>query len=200
MSLVQSPTIPGAMIARVAAVAALLGASVLAWFAVVKPTIEDAAADQVDRRLDELAPAATSSGDDDPAVAVTTTVVAGGDTVDDPRVPTFVRLEVAAPLTQTADDSVSIPDGGTFDLTDLRIENTYDDRGVATLLVNTEPIFIWSLENIRGQYFEPRITPIRLDPGDNVTFSVRCDQIGDASRSTCTAAVNMVGLTERPSS
>jgi hypothetical protein len=28
---------------------------VLAWFAVVKPTIEDAAADQVDRRLDELA-------------------------------------------------------------------------------------------------------------------------------------------------
>jgi hypothetical protein len=199
MSLVQSPTIPGALIARAAAVAALLAATLLAWFAVVKPTIEDAAAEQVDQRLDELAPADTSAETDGPAVAVTTTVAPGGDTSDDPGVPTFLRLEVAAPLTQTADDSVAIPDGGTFDLTDLRIENTYDDRGVATLLVNTEPIFIWSLENIRGQYFEPRITPIRLDPGDNVTFSVRCDQIGDASRSTCTAAVNMVGLTEPPS-
>ena len=88
---------------------------------------------------------------------------------------------------------------GPFDLTDLRVENPFDDRGIATLLVNTEPIFIWSLENIRGQYFEPRITPIRLAPGDNVTFSVRCDQIGDASRSTCTTALNMVGVTGSPS-
>ncbi len=83
-----------------------------------------------------------------------------------------------------------------FDLTDLRVENPFDDRGVATLLVNTEPIFIWSLENVRGVWFEPRITPIRLDPGDNVTFSVRCDEIGDASRSTCTTALNMGGLVD----
>jgi len=201
MSLVQSPTIPGALIARVAAVAALVAASVLAWFAVVKPTIEDAAADQVDRRLDELVPtdtdtdSGTDTGADDSAVAVATTVDPERDPAEDAGEPTFLRLEVLAPLTQTADQSVTIADGGPFDLTDLRVENPFDDRGVATLLVNTEPIFIWSLENVRGQYFEPRITPIRLDPGDNVTFSVRCDQIGDAARSTCTTALNMVGVT-----
>jgi hypothetical protein len=41
--------------------------------------------------------------------------------------------------------------------------------------------------------FEPRITPIRLQPGDIVAFSVRCDEIGDPTRATCTNAVNVGG-------
>ena len=107
---------------------------------------------------------------------------------------TFIRLAVDAPLTQTADQSTTLADGAVFDMTDIRVENPYNDRGVATLLVNSEPLFIWSLENVRGSVFEPRITPIRLDPGDNITFSVRCDEIGDTSRSTCTNALNIIGL------
>jgi hypothetical protein len=50
------------------------------------------------------------------------------------------------------------------------------------------------LDNIRGSLFEPRITPIRLAAGDNLAFSVRCDEIGDTTRSTCTNALNIVGL------
>jgi hypothetical protein len=80
-------------------------------------------------------------------------------------------------------------------MTDVRIENPFNDRGVATLLVNGEQVFIWSLENVRGAVFEPRITPIRLQPGDIVAFSVRCDEIGDATRGTCTNAVNVGGET-----
>jgi len=196
MSLVQSPTIPGAMIARIAAVVALLAATMLAWFAVVKPTIEDAAADQVDSRLDELAATENDAIDapGGPQVTAPTSTVPGAESPEAEGEPSFIRFEVAAPLTQTADESTTLPDTGVFDLTDLRIENPFDDRGVATLLVNTEPIFVWSLENVRGVWFEPRITPIPLDPGDNVTFSVRCDEIGDASRSTCTTALNMGGL------
>jgi hypothetical protein len=194
MSLVQSPTIPGALIARTAAVLAIIAATALAWFAVVKPTIEDAAADQVDARIAEVVPADTADSNDagSPLVTAPTTVAPGGDVDGEP---TFIRFDVAAPLTQTADESTTLADGGPFDLTDLRIENTFNDRGVATLLVNTEPIFVWSLDNVRGSFFEPRITPIRLNPGDNITFSVRCDQIGDAARSTCTTALNMVGVT-----
>lgn len=196
MSLVQSPTIPGAMIARIAAVVALLAATTLAWFAVVKPTIEDAAADQVDTRIDELAATGDDATEtpDGPQVTTPTSTAPGVESPETEGEPSFIRFDVAAPLTQTADQSTTLPDTGVFDLTDLRIENPFDDRGVATLLVNTEPIFIWSLENVRGVWFEPRITPIRLDPGDNVTFSVRCDEIGDASRSTCTTALNMGGL------
>ncbi len=196
MSLVQSPTISGAVIARTAAVVALLAATMLAWFAVVKPTIEDAAADQVDSRIDDLAPTDNRRSTDGAQVTVPTSVAPGGEDPASDGVPTFFRFEVAAPLTQTADESTTLPDTGGFDLTDLRVENPFNDRGVATLLVNTEPIFIWSLENVRGVWFEPRITPIRLEPGDNITFSVRCDEIGDASRSTCTTALNMVGLVD----
>jgi hypothetical protein len=190
MSMIQSPTVPAAAVARTAAVLALVAAMVLAWFAVVKPTIEDAAADQVDERFAELSPA----GSGDPAVSASTVPPSDGGTSESAGTPTFVRLEVQAPLTQTADQSTTLPEGGSFDLTDVRIENPYGDRGVATLLVNSVPILIWSLENVRGSLFEPRITPIRLGGGDNVTFSVRCDEIGDTSRSTCTNAVNITGL------
>jgi hypothetical protein len=191
MALVQSPTIPGAVLARTAGILALLGAVVLAWFAVVKPTIEDAAADEVDRRLDELTPSEPNRGT---AEAPTDSPPDIDDASQGAGTSQFIRLAVDAPLTQTADQSTTLPDGAVFDVTDLRVENPYNDRGVATLLVNSEPLFIWSLENIRGSVFEPRITPIRLDAGDNITFSVRCDEIGDTSRATCTNALNIVGL------
>jgi hypothetical protein len=190
MALVQSPTIPGAVLARTAGILALLGALVVAWFAVVKPTIEDAAADQVDRRIDELAPSEPGGGETAPIDSAPV----DDDAAQDAGTSQFIRLAVDAPLTQTADQSTTLPDGAAFDVTDIRVENPYNDRGVATLLVNSEPLFIWSLENIRGSVFEPRITPIRLDAGDNITFSVRCDEIGDTSRSTCTNALNIVGL------
>jgi hypothetical protein len=194
MALVQSPTIPAAVIARTAGILALVAAVVLAWFAVVKPTIEDAAADQVDRRLDELAPSEPSgSGTETPT---DTASANDDDATQDAGTSQFIRLAVDAPLTQTADQSTTLPAGAVFDVTDIRVENPYSDRGVATLLVNSEPLFIWSLENIRGSVFEPRITPIRLDAGDNLTFSVRCDEIGDTSRSTCTNALNIVGLSQ----
>jgi hypothetical protein len=193
MSLVQSPTIPGAVLARVAAVVGLVAAAALAWFVVVSPAIDDAVADEVDSQLAEIEAART--GTDDGDVPTDTSAPSDDEASDSVGTSTLIRLGVDAPLTQTADQSTTLADGGVFDLTDIRVENPYNDRGIATLLVNSEPLFIWSLENIRGSFFEPRITPIRLDPGDNVTFSVRCDEIGDTGRSTCTNAVVIIGRT-----
>jgi hypothetical protein len=192
LSLVQSPTIPSAALGRIAAVIGLIAAASLAWFALVKPTIEDAAADQVDRVAADLG--RSSSAGDVPTDTTPTTTPSGTDTAEPAGTSTFIRLAVDAPLTQTADQSATLAEGAVFDLTDIRVENPFNDRGVATLLVNSEPLFIWSLDNIRGSVFEPRITPIRLAPGDNISFSVRCDEIGDTSRSTCTNALNLVGL------
>jgi hypothetical protein len=196
MSLVQSPTIPGAVLARVAAVVGLLAAAALAWFLVVEPAIDDAVAEQVDSRLAEIDAAGTDTDATNSGDVPTDTSVTSDDGADESvGASTLIRLAVDAPLTQTADQSTTVADGGVFDLTDIRVENPYNDRGIATLLVNSEPLFIWSLENIRGSFFEPRITPIRLDPGDNVTFSVKCDEIGDTGRSTCTNAVVIIGRT-----
>ncbi len=192
LALVQPPTIPLAVLGRVAAVAALVGAAIAAWFGVVRPEIRDAADLRVDERIAELAPAdpdqvpTTTIAED---VPVETTPIEEGE-------PTFYRLAVDAPLTQTADSTLSIPETDEFDLTDVRVENSLNDAGIGTLLVNGEPYFQWSLSNIRGQLFEPNITPIRLQPGDNVTFAVRCDAVGaESSKSTCTTAINIRGLT-----
>ncbi len=191
LAFVQPPTIPAAAIARALLALAVVGGLVLAWFALVKPTIEDAASDQVDERIAEIAAEFEGSQGD---ISVTTSVPVAEAATSDEGEPTFMRLSVAPSLTQTADESATMPDGEIFDMTDVRIENPFNDKGVATLLVNGEQVFIWSLDNIRGQLFEPRITPIRLQPGDNVTFSVRCDEIGDATRSTCTTAINIGGI------
>jgi hypothetical protein len=192
MSLVQSPTIPGAALGRIAAAVGLVVAAALAWFAVAKPAIEDAAADQVDRVVEDLDRSTPAEGSLDGTTPTSTPSEGGAAPVAGTS--TFIRLAVDAPLTQTADQSTTLVDGAFFDMTDIRVENPFNDRGVATLLVNSEPLFIWSLDNVRGSVFEPRITPIRLDPGDNIAFSVRCDEIGDTTRTTCTNALNIVGV------
>ena len=192
LALVQSPTIPGEAITKVLAVLALVAGLALAWFALVKPTIEDAVASEVATQTDGDAAAPTPDG----SVGATTTLPGeSADSGDSPveGEPSFFRLSVTPELTAVADSSQTIADGQTFDLTDVRIENPFNDKGVATLLVNGEQLFIWSLENVRGSVFEPRITPIRLQPGDIVAFSVKCDEIGDATRATCTNAVNVGG-------
>lgn len=191
MALVQSPTIPAGVLARAAAVAAIIGGLALAWFGLVRPTIEDTVADEVAAQTVSEAP--TNGGTQGAGPATT---LPPADTGDGAAVtPAFFRLAVEPALTQTADQSTTMPDGEFFDMSDVRIENPFNDRGVATLLVNGEQLFIWSLENVRGSVFEPSITPIRLQPGDIVAFSVKCDEIGNATRSTCTNAVNVGGGT-----
>ena len=196
MSLIQPPTISASAIGRVAAVALLIGGAAAAWFGLVRPEIRDAARDRVDERLaqfDGLVEEARELGSTD--VAPATTVAASSPTIDpDEGEPTFFRLEVAPGLNATADASFSVDQGQLFDMTDIRVENPNNDGGRATLSINGEETFVWRLENIRGSLFEPRITRIRLAPEDNVTFSVRCDTIGDSVAGTCVDAINLGGL------
>jgi len=195
LSLVQSPTIPGPALARIAGAAVALAAVVAAWLGVVRPAIDDAANDRVDERIAEFErddPDGSTPVVPAPTTSTPTGPPAGGAPLGEP---TFFRLEIDAALTQAASETLTVPDGGVFDMSDVRIENTFNDRGVATLLVNDQQIFVWSLANVRGSAFEPNLTPIRLQPGDNLAFSVRCDEIGDATQSTCTTAVNIGGTT-----
>ena len=187
LALVQSPTFSSDTVAKLLAVVAVLAGLALAWFGLVEPAIEDAVQEEIDAQPAVTVPAVVGQPDGPPETTVAPQ--------DVPEEPTFFRIAVDTPLTQVADESITMPDGEVFDLTDVRIENPFNDRGVATLLVNSEPVFIWSLENVRGSLFEPRITPIRLRPGDNVTLSVKCDEVGGATQTTCTNAVNVSGLT-----
>ena len=196
-SLVQPPTISAAAIGRVAAVALLIGAAALAWFGVVRPEIRDAAEERVDERLEQFQAVVDDLGaeetidPDAPATTVPEDATGDGERGE----PDFFRLSVSPSVTRTADDAFTVAEGERFDLTDVRVENANNDAGRAALSVNGAEVFTWSLSNIRGSFFEPRITPIRLEAGDNVTFSVRCDQVGSPSVGTCEVSVNVGGRT-----
>ncbi len=194
-ALVQPPTVSGSALAKTLAVLVVLGGLVGAWFGLVQPAIDDAASDAVDEELVPIQQALDDLGADiDLAAEAATeepeeeadTPLEGGD-------PEFVRLSVAPVLSDTQSDSFSVAEGRILDLTDIRIENANDDRGRAALAVNGEERYVWSLENVRGALFEPRITPIRLQAGDNVTFTVRCDTVGSAAVGSCESAVNLSG-------
>lgn len=195
LALVQPPTIPGTAIARILVAAAIIGAAVGAWFGVVKPAIEDAATDAVDERLADFNNAVNEiAAGNDEIVPVTTVVEPENARPDtDEGEPAFTRLSVTPPALEVADAVFTVEEGMLFDLTDLRIENANGDAGRAALLVNGVEAYVWSLENIRGSLFEPNITQIRLEPGDNLTFSVRCDVVGDPALATCFNAVNIGG-------
>ncbi|MFK7919080.1 MAG: hypothetical protein AB8G14_13470 [Ilumatobacter sp.] len=199
LSLVQPSTVALASVAKVIGAAAVIGALVGAWFGVVRPEIRDAAADKVDERLEEFDAAveqiAAESNTESP---ITTEPEVEEDTsrpTEDLGEPDFFRLSATPGALSTSDDSFTVPDGQLFDLTDIRIENANNDTGRASLLVNNIETYVWSLANIRGQLFEPSITQIRLEPGDNLTFSVRCDAVGDPALGTCFNAINVGGRT-----
>ncbi len=195
LSLVQPPTVPGAVIGRVLAVLVLVGAAVAAWFGVIQPAIDDAATDAVDEQLAQFNQAVNEIAEGNDVVVPVTTIVdpdSGRPSTDEGE-PAFFRLSVTPPALEIADAVFTVEDGMLFDLTDLRVENANGDTGRAALLVNGEEAFVWSLENIRGSLFEPNITQIRLEPGDNLTFSVRCDVVGDPALATCFNAVNIGG-------
>ena len=194
LTLVQPKTVPTELLGRVLAVALLVGAAALAWFAVVRPTVEDAAQERVDERLSEFdefrRQIAEEAGADAP---VDTVAPEEPNPFVEPGEPFFARLAAAPAAEASADDAVSVPEGSVLDVTDVRVENSGGDTGTATLAVNGEAIYVWSLANVRGSLFEPNITEKRLQPGDNVTLSVACRAPGDQAVGTCRTAVNLGG-------
>ncbi|MFK8025787.1 MAG: hypothetical protein AB8G26_17655 [Ilumatobacter sp.] len=203
MSIVQPPTVSTAALGRVAAAGVAIAAAAVAWFGIVRPEIRDTTAEQVDervaaleQRIDDLADAVDAA----PATTVADDASSDEDAPADEPVnglvgdPDFVRLSVTPAAAETADNAFTVEAGRTFDLTDVRIENANNDTGRASLSVNGQEAFSWSLANVRGSVFEPRITPIRLEAGDNLTFSVRCDTVGNPNLGTCANSLNIGGL------
>ncbi|WP_420452450.1 hypothetical protein [Ilumatobacter sp.] len=192
LTLLQPTTIPTGLLSRLATLALVAGALALAWFAVVRPTVLDAIEDRVDERLVEFEAVASDMADDgdEPTASVPVDEPAPADELGEPF---FRRLTVTPPPEGSADAALTVPDDSALDVTDVRIENSNGDSGTATLSVNGDTLFVWSLDDVRGSTFEPTITQKRLVAGDNVTLSVRCQAPGDQGSGACLTAVNVGG-------
>jgi hypothetical protein len=198
-TLIQSPTIPGRLIGRALAVAAAVAALVLAWFAVIRPELRDAAERAVDDRIAEIVTVPVATAPPDTAVTLpgtpTTTPPAQVAVADAPRNYTDYRIAVDAGIGTERSESAQVPPDSEFQLTDIVIQNPHNDLGLARLLRNDQVLYEWDLGAMNSaNEFQPRISALTFAPSDNIVFSVDCEASGRTDGTGCEVAILLTGV------
>jgi hypothetical protein len=196
-TLIQSPTVSGRSVWRALAVLTALAAIVLAWFGVVQPELRDAADRAVEDRIAQLSDAAVTV-DTVPQVEVTTAPDEAAETADaaaNPGEPVSYRIAVDVGITQDRSESVSVPPDSQLFLTDLVLQNPNGDLGTAQLLRNGDILYEWDLGSMNtANEFQPRVSPLPFEPGDNIVLAVDCEVAGQTAGTGCEVAVLLGGL------
>lgn len=194
-TLIQSPTVSGRSAWRALGLTVAAAAIVAAWFGVVRPELRDAADRAVDERIEQLggattpvtAPAAVVSVPADEAQPSSAVVVDEGE-------PVSYRIAVDVGITQERSESVSVPPDSRLRLTDVVLQNPNGDLGTAQLLRNGELLYEWDLGSMNtANEFQPRVSPLPFEPGDNIVFAVDCDIAGKTTGTGCEVAVLLGG-------
>jgi hypothetical protein len=194
-TLIQSPTISGRLMWRTLGLAVAIAAVLLAWFNVVRPELNDAADRAVDERIEELgavpngtvAPAVTTVP---PAEDDTPTAIVAVDTGE----PVSYRIALDVGVTQERSESISVPPDSRFLLTDVVLQNPNGDLGTAQLLRNADILYEWDLGSMNSaNEFQPRVSPLPFDPGDNLVLAVECDVVGQTTGTGCEVAALLGG-------
>ncbi len=191
---VQAPMLPERLWWRLFVVLLLGGALAGAWFGLIRPEIDRAAERAVDQ-LEPIVPVTTVAGQL-PVEVVTTTTLADvpAEAVDDGEAFSTV-LPTGAGRGEQATNQYTVPAGMTFEVTDIVVQNTYDDLGKVELRVGDVP-FTWDLVNL-AQGFDARqqfVTPLVVEAGGAVSARVTCTEIGDAGAATCAPNIVISGV------
>lgn len=196
-TLIQPPTVPAGTVVRVLAAAAAIVLAVALWTGVIKPTIEDAAADAVDDRIDEIGIEPPTTVAADAATAQPDVVVETAPdvvTAAEAGEPVSWRISVDVGINQDRSESMSVPPDARFELTDVVFQNTNGDIGTAQLLRNGDVLYEIDLGAMNSaNEFQPRVTPIPFAPNDNVVLAVDCLAAGKTSGTGCEIAVLIGG-------
>ncbi|CAN5586283.1 hypothetical protein BH23ACT3_BH23ACT3_05590 [soil metagenome] len=95
----------------------------------------------------------------------------------------------------TNSDSAIAPDGARLLLTDVVMQHPGADLGTAALLRNSDVLYEWDLGGMSSaNEFQPRLTPLPFDPGDEIVFRATCESTGSLSGTGCDVAVLLAGL------
>ncbi len=201
-TLIQPPTIPAGTLVKTLAAAVAIVAIAVAWYSVVEPAIQDAAADAVQDRIAQIDRPAGSD------VAVETTTPVSAPAVPDSEAaaggaaliateegdPVAYRVAVDVGINQNRSESISIPPDARFMLTDVVFQNTNGDLGMAQLLRNGDVLYEIDLGEMNSaNEFQPRITPIPFEPNDNVVLAVDCVAAGKTTGTGCEVAALLGG-------
>jgi len=127
------------------------------------------------------ATAQTAAADADKATRIATGAFRG--------TPAGYRLELACPPRCSA--AVRAPAGKVLSISDVVLENSYDDRGTLTLLLQGEPLLVEPLSDLRTQSFS-FVTPIVAGAGQLLGLRVSC---ANAANHPCRPAAYLSGFT-----
>lgn len=193
-TLIQSPTVSAAGAWRTLGVLAALAAIVLAWFGVVRPELNDAVDRAVDERIDELGAVPSTTV---PQVAATVPPETGDSPtaiVVDVGEPVSYRITLDVGITQERSESISVPPDSRFMLTDVVLQNPNGDLGTAQLLRNSDVLYEWDLGSMNSaNEFQPRVSPLPFEPGDNVVLAVDCQVAGQTTGTGCEVSALLGG-------
>ena len=104
------------------------------------------------------------------------------------------RIDVDAPIDQERRGSTVVPAGVEFNLTDVVLQNPHGDRGLATLLRDDAVLYEWDLGQMNSaNEFQPRISPLSFQPGENLVLRVDCEASGRSDGTGCEVSVLLTG-------
>jgi hypothetical protein len=182
--------------------AALIGVGA-AWNWVVRPAIDDAAADAVGQLvIDTVAPTDTIDIADDPDDSVppddSTPVTTPDVDASDEGTPINFRMAVTSPLGSTASEEFVPRRNQQVEITDIVLQNTNEDSGTLTISNDGETLLVFQLIDLLS--YEPieLQTPIVVSPGTPLTVTISCTNSGDATTGVCNPAVFFSGVVVRP--
>jgi hypothetical protein len=185
---VQTPVIPENLIGRLIAAGAALGVLALAWFALVKPAIDDAAQAAVDKAV----PTQSTTLDSSPDIGSESTVVSTP--VDDKGAIVNIPLPVSVPQGQSGANQYTVPAGKILRVTDIIVQNPQVDQGTLVLSKDGNALFSYSFAPMFGvDVDQPLVTPLELAANQQLTVTVTCDGVSDLTATACNANVFVSG-------
>lgn len=188
-SFIQAPMVPERLWSRLLGVAAIGALVAGAWFGVVKPAIDDAAADAVA----ELEPVQVVPTTIDASAPVTTAAPVDVPAVDEGEPFSAQLTSGAAPGTSSSRD-LGVPSGKVLLVDQLVVRNPYSDEGTASLRVGSVP-FEFDLVNLQAgiDWNQALLSPIRVLTGESIVFEVNCAVIGQQGGTGCNPTATVVG-------
>ena len=74
------------------------------------------------------------------------------------------------------------------------LQNPNGDLGTAQLLRNADILYEWDLGSMNSaNEFQPRVSPLPFEPGDNVVLAVDCRVAGQTTGTGCEVSVLLGG-------
>jgi hypothetical protein len=206
-AMLQEPVLPPWFVRAMIALVLLLVALVLLWLLVLKPTIQTAASEAVDKPIAELKdgvndalsnaglPTIAPAGAGGPSASPEASTAAGGSTPPATPAPTPggpVIAGLGAPIDgRLSKTTPTATFTGTLFITDVVFSNPNAREGALVLLRDTGELFSIRLENIRDLDYH-FVTPIVLTEGQSLNLSLACT---GANATPCDPTVFYSGYT-----